>query len=96
MSGIRKEKRFLHQRFSGMDIEAENFPSRVVLLTILSSTLLIFTAYSASLTSFLAVFKLSFPFVDFQTMYYQTDYVAGSLSGTAYELILKVSLFSLL
>ena len=52
--------------------------------------LIVYASYSASLTSFLAVFKLKMPFVGLRDMYENTAYRLGSLPGTAYDDLFKV------
>ena len=52
--------------------------------------LVIVTAYSASLTSFLAVTRLNMPFNSLEELYYQSEYKVASIPGTAFQEILEV------
>ena len=69
----------------GMEFEPKRFSTRISIITILFATLVVFAAYSASLTSFLAVFKVSLPFEGIESMYYETNYKMGSIRNTAFD-----------
>ena len=58
----------------GTDFEPKRFSTRIATITIFFATLVVFASYSASLTSFLAVFKISLPFTDLESLYYRTNY----------------------
>ena len=73
----------------GIEFEAKRFSTRVATITILFATLVVFAAYSASLTSFLAIFKVEMPFSDLETMYYETNYKIGSIRNTAFDNLFK-------
>ena len=58
--------------------------TRLTFITIYVISVIVFALYSASLTSFLLVIKLGQPFDDLETLYRDTDYKIGSVSGTLY------------
>ena len=53
------------------------------------SSLLMFTMYSAFLTSFLSVFKLQMPFDDLYDLYLSTDYKVAAMDESATTHLLK-------
>ena len=69
----------------GIEFEPKRFSTRISIITILFATLVVFAAYSASLTSFLSVFKVSLPFKGIESMYYETNYKIGSVQNTAFD-----------
>ena len=73
----------------GIEYEAKRFSTRIATMTIFFATLVVFAAYSASLTSFLAIFKVEMPFSDLETMYYGTNYKIGSIRNTAFDNLFK-------
>ena len=74
----------------GIECEPKTFSTRIATITIFFATLVVFAAYSASLTSFLAVFKVRLPFTDLESMYYRTDYKIGSIHNTAFDNLFKL------
>ncbi len=76
---------------SGSSLEPRQSSLRCTLVTVFFTSSLIFAAYSAAFTSFLAVFRVKLPFDSFRTLYSQTDYKVGSLRGTAYDDVFRVS-----
>ena len=74
----------------GIEYEPKRFSTRIATITIFFATLVVFAAYSASLTSFLAVFKVSLPFTDLESMYYGTNYKIGSIRNTAFDNLFKM------
>ena len=74
----------------GTECEPKRFSTRIAFLTVFLASLVTFSAYSASLTSFLAVVKVSIPFEDLKSMYESTNYRVGSLGGTAFDDLFKV------
>ena len=56
---------------------------RIALLTVLFASLLLFSMYSAALTSFLAVFKLQMPFDDLNSLYVTSSYKVLGVAETA-------------
>ena len=73
----------------GIEYEPKRLSTRVAAITIFFSTLVVFAAYSASLTSFLAIFKVSLPFTDLESMYHGTNYKIGSIRNTAFDNMFK-------
>ena len=69
----------------GIEFEPKRFSTRISVITILFATLVVFAAYSASLTSFLSVFKVSLPFKGIESMYHETNYKIGSVRNTAFD-----------
>jgi len=51
----------------------------------------VYTAYSASLTSALAVVDIKYPFTDLKTFYDDTDYKIGSVTNTAMDELFRVN-----
>ncbi len=64
--------------------------SRIAFLTIFGSALVIYASYGASLTSFLAISKVSLPFDSLSNLYYKTSFKMGSIPGTMFEDIFMV------
>ncbi len=52
----------------GTDYEPKRLSTKIVFLSIFTASIVIFAAYSASLTSFLAVYKVNMPFDTIQSM----------------------------
>ena len=78
----------------GLDREPQAAHTRIALLTIFSTSLVLFTMYSASLTSFLAVKHLSMPFEDLAGLYSHPNFKLGAPHGVAYVEALKQARFS--
>ena len=55
---------------------------KIILFVMLMISLILNTAYSANLTSLLAVKKVHFPFYDLPSLFYATNYEIGTVSGT--------------
>ena len=75
----------------GSTQEPKNLSKRIIFLTVFIVGLVTCTAYSASLTSFLAVKHEVFPFTDYETLLYDTNYNVVSVSGSAYIDVFQVS-----
>ena len=73
----------------GIECEPRKISTRIATITILFTSLVVYVAYSASLISSLAIFKVSLPFFDLTTLYYATSYKIGSVRNTAYDDLLK-------
>ena len=73
----------------GIEYEPKRFSTRIATVTFFFTSLVVFVAYSASLTSFLAIFKVTLPFTDLETMYHGTNYKIGSIRNTAFDNIFK-------
>ena len=73
----------------GAPYEPKSYSTRVVFYVVFSSGLILYTGYSACLTSFLTVKHIKFPFTDFQQFYEQTNFKLISVRGTYYEDIFK-------
>ena len=71
--------------FIGATEDPENTATRIAFLTTFVGGLLLYASYSASLTSFLAIVQVAYPFVDLSSLYYQSDYKIGSIGGTAMD-----------
>ena len=82
--------------FLGSTEDPENTATRIAFLTTFVGGLLLYASYSASLTSFLAIVQVAYPFVDLSSLYYQSDYKIGSVGGTAMDNYFKVFLKRLL
>ena len=54
---------------------------KIILFVMLMISLILNTAYSANLTSLLAVKKVHFPFYDLTSLFYATNYEIGTVSG---------------
>ena len=54
-----------------------------------TSSFLVFAMYSASLTSILAVVKVSMPFDSLTSMYFDTNYKVGTIRGSSFESAIK-------
>ena len=76
--------------FTGTTDDPKKSSTTIVFLTTFVGGFLIYASYSASLTSFLAIQQISYPFVDMASMYYQTDFKIGSLAGTVLDDYFKV------
>ena len=74
----------------GAPYEPQSYSSRIVFLVTFVCGLILYTGYSACLTSFLAVKTMDLPFKDFQTFYDKTDFSIVTVKGTYYEDIFKV------
>ena len=61
----------------GIEYEPRKNSTRIATITMLFTALVVYAAYSASLTSFLAIFKTSMPFSDLESMYIKTSYKIG-------------------
>ena len=73
----------------GSVCEPKTSSTRVVAITIFFTTSLIFIAYTAALTSFLAIYKVNMPFWDLKTLYDDTNYKIGSIRNTVYDDVFK-------
>ena len=69
----------------GATEDPENTATRIAFLTTFVGGLLLYASYSASLTSFLAIVQVAYPFVDLSSLYYQSDYKIGCIGGTAMD-----------
>ena len=66
-----------------MDEEPKSSSTKVAFLTIFSASVVLFGMYSASLTSFLAVMKLTMPFSDLYDLFKNTDYRLAIMDESA-------------
>ena len=73
----------------GTEREPKRFSTRIATIAILFASLVVFAAYSASLTSFLAIFKVTLPFTDLPTMYHGTNFKIGSVKNTVFDTMFK-------
>ena len=64
------------------------WPSRLVFLIMMVSSVVLFENYAASYTAFLAVVRLAAPFDSLLDMYENTDYKIGARVSTPYKNII--------
>ena len=79
---------------TGSTENPESTATRIAFLTTFVGGLLLYASYSASLTSFLAIVQVAYPFVDLSSLYYQSDYKIGSVGGTAMDTYFEVIQFA--
>ena len=72
----------------GSEIEPRMWPSRLVFLIMMVSSVVLFENYAASYTAFLAVVRLAAPFDSLLDMYENTDYKIGARVSTPYKNII--------
>ena len=75
----------------GATEDPEKTSTRIAFLTTFVGGLLLYSSYSASLTSFLAIVQVAYPFVDLHSLYYQSDFKIGSVGGTVMDNYFAVS-----
>ena len=75
----------------GATEDPEKTSTRIAFLTTFVGGLLLYSSYSASLTSFLAIVQVAYPFVDLHSLYYQSDFEIGSVGGTVMDNYFAVS-----
>ena len=75
---------------SGTNYDPQWTSTKIIFIVIFFTGLVVYTAYSASLTSALAVIEIKYPFTDLQTFYEQTDYKIGSIPNTAMDELFQV------
>ena len=71
--------------------DPEKTSTRIAFLTTFVGGLLLYSSYSASLTSFLAIVQVAYPFVDLHSLDYQSDFKIGSVGGTVMDNYFAVS-----
>ena len=76
--------------FTGTTDDPKKISTTIAFLATFVGGFLIYASYSASLTSFLAIQQISYPFVDMASMYYRTDFKIGSLAGNVLDDYFKV------
>ena len=69
----------------GADVEPKSNSTRIVFATLFLSSLVMFSMYSATLTSFLTVNKTTLPFDSLETLYTMTNYRVLVFEGNVYE-----------
>ena len=74
----------------GAPYEPQKMSTRVVFLSIFLVGLIIYSSYSACLTSFLAVKRFNLPFIDAKSMMDKSDYKFLTVAGTFYVDVFKV------
>ena len=74
----------------GTNYDPQWTSTKIIFIVIFGTGLVVYTAYSASLTSALAVIKIKYPFKDLQTFYDQTNYKIGSVQNTAMDELFQV------
>ena len=93
------QDRFLEINDSRIDIligtnyDPQWTSTKIIFIVIFFTGLVVYTAYSASLTSALAVIKIKYPFKDLRTFYDQTNYKIGSVRNTAMDELFQVYTF---
>ena len=75
----------------GATEDPEKTSTRIAFLTTFVGGLLLYSSYSASLTSFLAIVQVAYPFVDLHSLYYQSEFKIGSVGGTVMDNYFAVS-----
>ena len=75
----------------GATEDPEKTSTRIAFLTTFVGGLLLYSSYSASLTSFLAIVQVAYPFVDLHSLYFQSDFKIGSVGGTVMDNYFAVS-----
>ena len=76
--------------FSGTNYDPQWTSTKIIFIVIFFTGLVVYTAYSASLTSALAVVEIKYPFTDLKTFYHDTDYKIGSVTNTAMDELFRV------
>ena len=79
--------------FIGTNYDPQWTSTKIIFIVIFFTGLVVYTAYSASLTSALAVIKIKYPFKDLKTFYEQTNYKIGSVQNTAMDELFQVYIF---
>lgn len=80
--------------FSGAEHEPRRLSTQIIFASLFASSLIIYAAYGASLTSFLAVFKFDMPFNTIRDLYHETPFTVGSVAGTSFNEIFEVFNFA--
>ena len=65
--------------FAGVDAEPRATSTRIIFLFTFLTSLLVFSMYSASLTSFLAVNKINMPFEDLYGLYHTSNFEVNNI-----------------
>ena len=84
---------FIHIVFIGTNYDPQWTSTKIIFIVIFFTGLVVYTAYSASLTSALAVIKIKYPFKDLKSFYDQTNYKIGSVQNTAMDELFQVCIF---
>lgn len=79
--------------FIGTNYDPQWTSTKIIFIVIFFTGLVVYTAYSASLTSALAVIKIKYPFKDLKSFYDQTNYKIGSVQNTAMDELFQVYIF---
>ncbi len=74
----------------GCPTEPAMLSTRIIFLAMFLSGIVLYVAYSACLTSFLAVKRFHLPFIDMHTLYHDSDYWIMSVKGSPTLQRLKV------
>lgn len=69
--------------------EPSSISTKVAILTIFLTSLVINVMYNASLTSFLAVHKATLPYKDLQELYLHTNHKVATVEGSSYLDLLR-------
>ena len=81
-------------QFLGTEYDANRGSTRVAIYSLLFPMVILFSAYSAEMTSILSVFRLTMPFQDLVGMYRDTDYKIGSVENTAWDNFFNVRIYN--
>ena len=78
--------------FQGSAIEPIYASTRLIFLSMMIASVVVFESYCASYAAFLNVVELSSPFHSVADLYANTDFKVGGLKGTSYKSKLVFSL----
>ena len=72
-----------------MNTLPKSMSAKIAILMVLMTGLVLNASYSANLTSFLFVKKVQVPFTDLKSLYHETDFSVGSVSGSSWQAYVK-------
>jgi hypothetical protein len=75
----------------GTPFEPKKNSSKIAFYVVFMFGLFLYAGYSACLTSFLAVKKITLPFQDVESLLYESDFNITTVSGSAYEDMFRVN-----
>ena len=73
----------------GMNTLPKSMSAKIAIFMVLMTGLVLNASYSANLTSFLFVKKVQVPFTDLKSLYHETDFSVGSVSGSSWQAHVK-------
>jgi hypothetical protein len=75
----------------GTPFEPNKISSRIAFYVVFMLGLILYAGYSACLTSFLAVKKITLPFNDIESLLYESDFNITTVNGSAYQHMFQVN-----